>query len=577
MRKKVMPVIVAVVFVIVVGLIAVCTALVQRYTPSKERADLQAYYHLQEGDDMAIVLNHQLAEETCRYIDGHAYLTYEFVHDNLNRRFYWDANENILRYTTPTDVISVNAGSSEYTVTRQTESEAYTIVRVDGDVMYLAVDFVQKYTNLDFSVQENPNRLILTSQWGEITTATVRKDTEIRVKGGIKSEIVKDLAKGEKVTVVEAMDEWSQVCTQDGMIGYLKNKTLGKSQTETISREFEEPVFTHLLRDKKINMGWHQVTNQNANDEIASVLASTKGMNVISPTWFYLNDNEGNIKSLASSSYVSYCHQNGVEVWALVSNLENPEVDTTAVLTHTSTRDYLTNQIIAAAIEYDLDGINLDFESLEGEVGDAYIQFVRELSIKCENNGIVLSVDNYVPSEYTRFYNRAEQAVFADYVVVMAYDEHYSGSQEGSVASIGFVTEGVENTLKEVPAEQIILGMPFFTRVWELVPKGDDVPEVEAASEDYVPYTVNSSAVGMEEAENRAAVNGVTPVWSEEDGQNYVEYENGGNTYKIWMEDEDSMELRLQLMKEKNLAGASFWKLGLEKSSIWDLIIKYMN
>ena len=107
MRKKVMPVIVAVVFVIVVGLIAVCTALVQRYTPSKERADLQAYYHLQEGDDMAIVLNHQLAEETCRYIDGHAYLTYEFVHDNLNRRFYWDANENILRYTTPTDVISV--------------------------------------------------------------------------------------------------------------------------------------------------------------------------------------------------------------------------------------------------------------------------------------------------------------------------------------------------------------------------------------------------------------------------------------------------------------------------------------
>ena len=577
MRKKVMPVIVAVVFVIVVGLIAVCTALVQRYTPSKERADLQAYYHLQEGDDMAIVLNHQLAEETCRYIDGHAYLTYEFVHDNLNRRFYWDANENILRYTTPTDVISVNAGSSEYTVTRQTESEAYTIVRVDGDVMYLAVDFVQKYTNLDFSVQENPNRLILTSQWGEITTATVRKDTEIRVKGGIKSEIVKDLTKGEKVTVVEAMDEWSQVCTQDGMIGYLKNKTLGKSQTETISREFEEPVFTHLLRDKKINMGWHQVTNQNANDEIASVLASTKGMNVISPTWFYLNDNEGNIKSLASSSYVSYCHQNGVEVWALVSNLENPEVDTTAVLTHTSTRDYLTNQIIAAAIEYDLDGINLDFESLEGEVGDAYIQFVRELSIKCENNGIVLSVDNYVPSEYTRFYNRAEQAVFADYVVVMAYDEHYSGSQEGSVASIGFVTEGVENTLKEVPAEQIILGMPFFTRVWELVPKGDDVPEVEAASEDYVPYTVNSSAVGMEEAENRAAVNGVTPVWSEEDGQNYVEYENGGNTYKIWMEDEDSMELRLQLMKEKNLAGASFWKLGLEKSSIWDLIIKYMN
>ncbi len=577
MRKKVMPVIVAVVFIIIVGLIAVCTALVQRYTPSKERADLQTYYNLTEADDMAIILDNQLTEETCKYIDGHAYLTYEFVHDNLNQRFYWDANENILRYTTPTDVISVNAGSSEYTVTRQNNSENYTIVRVDGDVMYLAVDFVQKYTNLDFSIQESPNRLILTSQWGEIETATVRRDTEIRVLGGIKSDIVKDLTKGEKVTVTETMDEWSRVCTQDGMIGYLRNRDINNIQTETISRDFEEPVFNHLLKDEKINMAWHQVTNQAANNEIANVLASTKGVNVISPTWFYLNDDQGNIMSLASSSYVSYCHQNGIEVWALVSNLENPDVDTTAVLTHTSTRDYLTNQIIAAAIEYDLDGINLDFESLEGEVGEAYIQFVRELSIKCENNGIVLSVDNYVPSDYTQFYNRAEQAVFADYVVVMAYDEHYNGSEEGSVASIGFVTDGVENTLLEVPAEQIILGMPFYTRVWELVPKGDDVPEVEAASEDYVPYTVNSSAVGMEEAENRAAVNGATPVWSEEDGQYYVEYENGGNTYKIWLEDENSMELRLQLMRDKGLAGASFWKLGLEKSSIWDVIIKYIN
>ena len=352
---------------------------------------------------------------------------------------------------------------------------------------------------------------------------------------------------------------------------------MGTVGTLTISREFEEPVFTHLLKEGKINMVWHQVTNQDVNNQIANVLKTTKGVNVISPTWFYLNDNNGNIKSLASTSYVNYCHQNGVDVWALISNLENPDVDTTAVLTHTSTREYLVNQIIAAAIENDLDGINLDFEGLSGKTGDAYIQFIRELSIKCKNNGIVLSVDNYVPSEYTAFYNRAEQAVFADYIVVMAYDEHFYGSEEGSVASIGFVTKGVEGTLEEVPAEQIILGMPFYTRIWECVPKGDDVSEVEAASEDYVPYTVNSTAVGMKEAERRISVNGAEKVWSEADGQYYAEYENGGNTYKIWLEDESSMELRLKLMKEKNLAGAAFWKLGLEKSSIWDLVIKYIN
>ncbi len=577
MKRKAMPVLVAIVFIIVVGLIAVFTAVVQKYTPSKERSDLVAYYNIEEADDMAIILNNQKTEGVCKYMDGHAYLSYEFVHDQLNQRFYWDANENIFRYTTPTDVISVDAGSTDYYVTKEKHTLDYTIVRVDGAAMYLAVDFVQLYTNIDFALQEEPNRVLITSQWGDIQVGTVKQDTEIREKGDIKSPIVADMEKGTVVTVIESGEEWSHVCTQDGWIGYLKNKTIGEVQTQTISREFEEPQFTHLLKEEKINMAWHQVTNSDANGQVANILQNTKGVNVISPTWFYLNDNNGNIKSLASSNYVNYCHQNGIEVWALISNLENRDVDTTAVLTHTSTRDYLTNQIIAAAIEYDLDGINLDFEELSGEVGDAYIQFIRELSIKCKNNGIVLSVDNYVPSTYTAFYNRAEQAVFADYVIIMGYDEHYAGTEEGSVASIGFVTEGVENTLLEVPAEQIILGMPFYTRVWKCIPKTEEVSELEAASEDYVPYTVESSAVGMKEAENRASANGVQKVWSEVDGQNYVEYENNGNTYKIWMEDEASMELRLQLMKEKNLAGASFWKLGLEKSSIWDVIIKYIN
>ena len=578
MKRKIMPLFVAVVFIIVVGLIAVGTIFIQKYTPSKEKADLQDYYKLTEADDMAIILNNRKTDEICKYIDGHAYFSYEFVHDRLNSRFYWDANENILRYTTPTDVISVNAGSSSYTVTREQRSEDYTIVRVDGNNMYLAVDFVQKYTNIDFSLQEEPNRILIRNEWGEIQTSTLKKNTQIRVKGGIKSDIVSEIEKGAVVTILETLDDWSKVCTEDGMVGYVRNRYLGEVQTQTVSRAFEEPRFTHLLKDGTINMAWHQVTDPNANSKVANVLQETKGVNVISPTWYYLNDNQGNLHSLASASYVSYCHQNGVEVWALFSNLENPDVDTTEVLTHTSTRDYLVNQMIAAAIEYDLDGINLDFEELSGKVGDAYIQLIRELSIKCKNNGIVLSVDNYVPSDYTAFYNRSEQALFADYVVIMGYDEHYAGSEEeGSVASIGFVTEGVENTLLEVPANQVILGMPFYTRIWALTPKDDDIPEVELASEDYIPYTVSSTAVSMSEAESRASANGAEKTWSDADGQNYVEYVNDGITYKIWMEDEASMELRLRLMKEHGLAGASFWKLGLEKSSIWDTIIKYIN
>ena len=450
-------------------------------------------------------------------------------------------------------------------------------MKVDADVVYLALDFVQKYTNIDFTVHENPNRLLIYDTWGSIQQADLKKDSEIREKGGIKSPVVAELEKGTTVTIIEQEESWSKVITEDGMIGYLKNKILGESREEITSHEFQEPVFTHLLKDKKINMAWHQVTSQEVNSQVANILQNTKGINVLSPTWFYLNDNNGNIQSLASSDYVNYCHQNGIEVWALISNLENEEVNTTAVLTRTSTRDYLTNQIIAAAIEYDLDGINLDFEELSVEVGDAYIQFIRELSLKCKNNGIVLSVDNYVPTSYTAFYNRREQAVFADYVVIMGYDEHYAGSEEaGSGASIGFVTKGVDDTLAEVPPEQIILGMPFYTRVWECTPK-ENISDSEQADENFIPYTVTSQAVGMSEAENRLTINNVEAIWSEEDGQYYGEYQIDGLTYRIWVENEASMEPRLSLMKDRGLAGASFWKLGLEKSSIWDIIIKYIN
>lgn len=583
-KKSNTSVIAAAIFIVVVIIIAGVSVLIKKYSPSKERVDINAYYNIQNEDDMAILLDNERLEDMAKYWDGHVYLEYQTVHDNLNQRFYWDFNENILRYVTPSDVVSVNAGEQSYIVTKTSENTDYTIVKVDGEKMYLALDFVQKYTNVDFSIFQKPNRVKITSNWGDIKTTQTKGDTQIRQRGGIKSPIVADIEKGSKVTILESGDNWSKVATEDGMIGYMKNKRLGEEKTETLSRKFEEPVFNHLLKDKPISLGWHQVTNQDGNGRVANVLQSTKGINVLSPTWFYLNDNDGNIYSLANHSYVDYCHQQGIEVWALVSNLENTDVDTTYVLSHTSVRDKLAKQIISAAIEYDLDGINLDFEALQAYtddgsyVGDSYIQFVRELSIMCENNNIVLSVDNYVPSSYTAFYNRGEQALFADYVIIMGYDEHTRVSEDvGPVASIGFVKEGVENTLKEVPAEQTILGMPFYTRVWELTPKEDAGEDVESASEDYLPYTFTCSEEGMQTVENRYTVNGAQPTWDETTGQYYVEYENSGKTYKIWVENETSLEEKLKVMKDNSLAGAAYWKLGFERATAWDTIIKYVN
>lgn len=577
MKKKIIPVIAAGLLILVVILFMLLGNLIEKYSPSKETEDLSTYYGLSSDTEIALILNNEVIDAKGRLIDGHVYLDYNTVYNYINSRFYWDTNENILRYTTSTDLISAAAESTNYTVSKEAKSFDQIIVKGDAAAAYLSLDFVKQYSDFSYVLYENPNRLVLTTAWGDYTIASAKKSSEIRYQGGIKSPILTTVEKNAELTVLSPDETWTKVATADGVIGYIRSKNLGTTSTKTVSSDFVPEQFTHITKDFKINMAWHQVTNQSANGNIASVLQNTKGINVLSPTWFYLNDNNGGIASLASTSYVDYCHQNGIEVWALVSNLENPDVNAESVLSRTSTRDNLTNALISAAIQYDLDGINVDFEALNVDaVGTSFIQFIRELSIKCANNGIVLSVDNYVPSAYTSFYNRAEQARFADYVVLMAYDEHYAGSEEaGSVASIGYVTKGVEDTLQDVPAEQLILGMPFYTRVWSETPIDGDGSTGE--TDNVVDYALSSYAAGMSDVQKLISANGAEQVWLDDIGQNYVEYKNSGVTYKIWIEDATSLEEKLKVMTSHNLAGGSFWKLGLETSSIWDTIIKYIN
>lgn len=576
MKKKALPVLVVCALIVIIVVITGISALIKKYTPSKERQELSEYYNLTSEDQVAIILNNEVIETTAKMIGDHVYIDYQFVHDSLNPRFYWDANENILLYATARDLISAEADSNSYLVTKSSIDYGRPIVKATSDSAYIDLDFVKEYSDFTYEYFSDPNRIIVYNTWGNYEVATVRRNTHIRVKGGIKSPILADVKEKDQLCVLEVGDNWTKVMTNDGVVGYVQGKRLSGTTEDTRSSDYEPEVFAHITKDFEICMAWHQMTTRAVNSDVASVLASTKGINVISPTWFYLNDNNGGIADLGSTDYVNYCHSQGVEVWALVSNLENSDVDTTYVLTHTSTRQNLVNQIVSVAIQYNLDGINLDFEALNREeVGDAYIQFVRELSIKCENNGIVLSIDNYVPTSYTSFYNRGEQANFADYVVIMGYDEHYAGSDEGSVSSLSWVRQGVIDTLAEVPANQVILGMPFYTRVWALTPdeEAGDNDDIDAN----ILYSVSSQVYGMRSANNLLADYGVEKQWLEDSGQNYAEFESEGITYKVWLEDSASAEARLKLMDEYELAGASFWKLGFETSDVWDTIIKYIN
>ena len=568
-------------FIIVIIAAIAAFFLWRRYGPSDQQADRNEYYGIESDGQLAIVVNNEVLEPRGMISDGRAYVEYAIVRDYINQRFYWDPSENVLLYTLPTDTVSVGVGASEYTLANQKTSTDYVILRTEGSTAYIALDFVAQYTDMSYEVFTDPDRAVVVTETEE-TVAEVKRDTQVRYQGGVKSPILTEVSKGDTVAVIEDEGDWKKVRTQDGFIGYLKQNRLRDEQKTTYDRGFEEPVYTNISKDYVINMAWHNVTNSDANSSVLEMIASTKGLNTISPTWFHVADTSGNLESIASSEYVNYAHQSNIEVWAAIRDFDggiSSQEESYALLSSTSSRTNLINQLMAAVFQTGIDGINVDFEMISEECGEHYIQFIRELSVQCRKNNIVLSVDNYVPQNYNQQYHRGEQGAVADYVVIMGYDEHYGGSPEaGSVASYDFVKAGIENTLEEVPAEKVINAVPFFTRVWEETPKTEE--EIAAAQgTDAAEYTMNvtSTAYGMADARAVVEQAGAQITWDETTQQNYATWEANGVTYEVWLEDAQSLEPRLKLMKDYGLAGTAAWRLGQETSDIWELILQYVN
>lgn len=579
MKKKIIPVLIAIVLIIIVAVLSVGLKLMDKYSYSEERADLEEYFSVSGGDEVAIVLGNEVVEESAKLLDGVYYFDLMTVRKYFNDRFYEDKNEGLLLYSLPEDTVRTEIGSSVYYLESGATEIGFPAARYEesadgsGETLYVAADYVKLFADYRYQTFTGPNRMqVYTAEYGDTgEKARIAKDTAVRYQGGVKSPILADVTEGARVTILEEMETWSKVKTEDAIIGYVENKRLeadGGSAAGIEAQPVEEgravfanPEFTSISRPYKINLAWHAVAGTAGNDTLSAALANTKGINVISPTWFALTNNEGDFSSFASKDYVDKAHSMGLEVWGLIDNFSNPDVDTYEVLSYTSKRAYLIEALVNTALQYDLDGINIDFEGLSQDTGEHFIQFVRELSIPCRKNGIVLSVDNYVPMGYTDHYNRGEQGVFADYVIIMGYDEHYNGSPEaGSVASIGFVEDGIRKTVEQVPAEKVINGLPFYTRIWKSEGAG-----------------LTSEAVGMEMAEQFVVNHNMELRWDEETCQNYGEVQEGGTFYQVWLEDEHSIEAKLNIMQKYNIAGAASWKLGFEKASIWDVIEKYLN
>lgn len=558
-KKKAAPVLVVLILIVLVGAAGIVSFLINRYKPGTEYMAGNEYFNLTDENSVALIQNGELLEEQAVLIGGEPYAAYTYVESQLNSCFYWDEETKGILLTTSGGVQTLLPGDAA--VAKTPGGQPAVQQESDGTV-YISLDVVKEYTDLDYAYYSDPNRVVIRNEWDGVEQATVQSDTaQVRQKGGIKSLILADVQKGDTLLYLENLDNWCKVMTADGYTGYIQTEDI--SEPEAIeARTAKKDSYERITRDHKINLVWHQSTSTESNDAMAEMTAEMTGVNVISPTWFSVTDETGTISSLASADYVKLAHEAGREVWGLIDNF-NEAFDETTDLAYASVRSRIIEQLLAEAASCGMDGINVDFENLKEAGIPHYLQFLRELTSAAHAQNLVVSVDTPVPQAYTMYYQRGEQARFVDYMIVMAYDEHFAGSEEaGSVSSLPFVQQAVEEMTRVMPANQVICGIPFYTRVW---------------TEKFGQSAITSEVLGMDGAKNYAKENQMTETWDASLGQNVATVETSDARYTIWMEDEQSMEEKLKVIQSADLAGVAEWKLGFERADIWSLISEYIE
>ena len=558
-KKKAASVLVVLILIVLVGAAGVVSFLINRYKPGTEYMAGNEYFNLTDENSVALIQNGELLEEQAVLIGGEPYAAYTYVESQLNSCFYWDEETKGILLTTSGGVQTLLPGDAA--VARTPGGQPAVQQESDGTV-YISLDVVKEYTDLDYAYYSDPNRVVIRNDWDGVEQATVQSDTaQVRQKGGIKSLILADVQKGDTLLYLENLDNWCKVMTADGYTGYIQTEDIAEPEAIE-ARTAKKDSYERITRDHKINLVWHQSTSTESNDAMAEMTAEMTGVNVISPTWFSVTDETGTISSLASADYVKLAHDAGREVWGLIDNF-NEAFDETTDLAYASVRSRIIEQLLAEAASCGMDGINVDFENLKEAGIPHYLQFLRELTSAAHAQNLVVSVDTPVPQAYTMYYQRGEQARFVDYMIVMAYDEHFAGSEEaGSVSSLPFVQQAVEEMTRVMPADQVICGIPFYTRVW---------------TEKFGQSAITSEVLGMDGAKNYAKENQMTETWDASLGQNVATVETSDARYTIWMEDEQSMEEKLKVIQSADLAGVAEWKLGFERADVWSLISEYIE
>ncbi len=555
-------------FLILIFFAAAAVFVSKRFAPSKTLADLEDYYNLSEyttsgraaagSNELAIVIEDQILDSddatefrAVKTDDGNVYISLATAQEFIDSRFYADENEGYVILTTATDSVISAIGSSVYTENGEDHDAGYEVAKYIGAVVYLNMNFIADHSTVKYTVLSDPGRLFIQQESQTYDYCTATAMTRIRMYADKKSSIIADVEKDSKLKVISQTDGWYKVLDNAGHIGYVQSNFMSDIASETITSDYTDPEYTHITLDGDINMVWHGIYYYDSNYYIEDYIYDMTGVNVLAPTWFLFADTEGTITSYANQEYVDYAHEHGWNVWAVLEDLDGESsVD---IVTYTSKRQSVISQIINECLTYGIDGINVDLEQITTDEGDDFIQFIRELSVECRKNNLILSVDDYAPYSYNSYRHTDEQSRVADYVAIMTYDDYVGTGTAGPNSSLSFVEEVLDLCKTTVDMDRLIVGLPFYSRVWYV----------------YTDGTINSETMDMSGVESLAANYGLTFEWQEANGYDYVEYDYNGGTAKLWYENAKSLQAKMQLINQYGVAGVAGWRLGQETSDVW--------
>lgn len=545
---------------ILIGGLALVSILVgifmyNRETYVGELVDPLTYFDEFAGNTNNLVFNDIRVdlEEPVLEKDGQVFVRYAFVNELVSDTIFYDNAEKILTLTNDRQVIRLSEG--ENTISYGDVTGTYTVLN-EANGLYLSANLLEDIYGVTVKKSVESSLFIATDESNEQQVATVRKKACLRTHPQEKSTVVEKISKDSLVYVYSEADGFVRVRSEKGIVGYLKTSEIkDKHEKETKALPYVEAWEKNPLGEK-VRLVWDQMTTRVDVDWSTKKYANINKANVISPTWFEFGDSEGTLVDRGTTSYVQAAHNKGLEVWPILSHSFEDTSLTAQILSSTSKRQYVIDQIIGYAKQYGFDGINIDVENIQTDISAEWVQFMRELYPQLKNEGIKVSVDVYMPSGWSEHYEREKVARSCDYFIVMAYDQHWSGSEEaGSVGEIPWVENGIIASIEEVPHDKLVLGIPFYTRLWLENSEG-----------------LSTKSYGMDSIQEVIASWGVTPIQDEASGQNYVEYASDKGVYRVWLEDYTSISKRIDLVLKYDLAGYGAWKLGLETDDIWNAL-----